>query len=88
MVKVAGDQVVVDNKAVVGKPIRSAVILAIPMIVFGGGPWLENYAYRIDVGLDLIVIPGMCLLMIALFTVSYRTYTAANTNPVDSLKSE
>ncbi|MEX2595036.1 MAG: ABC transporter permease [Anditalea sp.] len=65
-----------------------AVVLAIPMIVFGASSWLENYAYRIDIGLDLLIIPALVLFLIALMTVSYRTYIAANANPVDSLKSE
>jgi putative ABC transport system permease protein len=65
-----------------------AAILAIPVVVWGAGFWLDNYAYRIDVGWDLMVFPSLCLLIIALFTVSYRTYIAANSNPVDSLKSE
>jgi putative ABC transport system permease protein len=65
-----------------------AVILAIPMIVFGASSWLENYAYRIDIGLDLLVFQALVLFLIALMTVSYRTYIAANVNPVDSLKSE
>jgi len=65
-----------------------AVILAIPVVVWGAGLWLENYAYRIDVGFDLILVPGLFLFLIALLTVSYRTYLTANANPVDSLRSE
>src|SRR5690606_38714376 len=65
-----------------------ALVLAIPVVVWGSGFWLENYAYRIDVGWDLIVVPGLFLFLIALLTVSYRTYLTANANPVDSLRSE
>ena len=65
-----------------------AVIMAIPMVFFGASSWLGNYAYRIDIGLDLLVFPALVLFLIALMTVSYRTYIAANVNPVDSLKSE
>jgi putative ABC transport system permease protein len=65
-----------------------AVILAIPIFVLGASSWLENYAYRIDIGLELILIPVLILFLIALATVSYRTYVASNANPVTSLRAE
>lgn len=65
-----------------------AITLAVPAIIFGGRAWLDNYAYKVGLGLDLFLIPGLVLLVIALLTVSYRTYAAARANPVDSLRTE
>ncbi len=65
-----------------------AVILAVPMVVFGGSSWLKNYAYRVDIGLEMILVPALILFVIALLTVSYRTFVASKANPVDSLRSE
>src|SRR5690554_22432 len=65
-----------------------ALVLAIPVVVRGAGFWLENYAYRIDMGWELILMPALFLFLIALLTVSYQTFRAANANPVDSLRSE
>jgi len=65
-----------------------AVVLAIPMVVFGANSWLENYAYRIDIGLEMVLIPALILFIIALLTVSYRTFVASKANPVNSLRSE
>jgi len=65
-----------------------AVVLAIPMVVFGANSWLENYAYRIDIGLEMVLIPALILFIIALLTVSYRTFVASKANPTDSLRSE
>lgn len=65
-----------------------AVILAIPIVVFGARSWLDSYAFRIDIGIQLILIPALALFLIALMTVSYRTYVASNANPSASLRSE
>ncbi|MEM9830676.1 MAG: ABC transporter permease [Bacteroidota bacterium] len=65
-----------------------AVVLAIPATIIGGRAWLENYAYKTEIGLDLLLIPGLILLFISVLTVSYRTYAAAKTNPAESLKAE
>lgn len=65
-----------------------AAVLAIPMVIFGANSWLENYASRVDLGLKMILIPALTLFMIALITVSFRTFIASNANPVDSLRSD
>jgi len=65
-----------------------ATLLAIPFILFGASSWLENYAYRIDFGVELIIIPALFLFIVALMTVSRRVYKATNANPTDSLRSE
>src|SRR5699024_2119986 len=65
-----------------------AVILTVPVVFFGASSWLENYAYRVTIGLDILIIPALFLVSVALITVSYRTYRAANANPAASLRSE
>ncbi|WPP48965.1 ABC transporter permease [Catalinimonas niigatensis] len=65
-----------------------AVGLAVPAIIIGGKAWLENYAYKVGISIDLFLIPGLMLMFISFLTVCYRTYTTAKTNPVDSLKTE
>ncbi|MEO0332187.1 MAG: FtsX-like permease family protein, partial [Bacteroidota bacterium] len=65
-----------------------AVVLAIPATIIGGKAWLDNYAYKTEIRLDLLLVPGLILLFISVLTVSYRTYAAAKTNPAESLKAE
>ena len=65
-----------------------AIMLAVPAIVFGGKAWLDNYAYKVGMGVDLFLIPGLILIIISSLTVSYRTYVSASANPVDSLRVE
>ena len=65
-----------------------AILLAVPAVFFGGSNWLENYAFKIDLSADLIIIPALSLLFIAVITVSYRTYKSAKANPVKALRKE
>ena len=65
-----------------------AIIVAVPVIIVGGKAWLDNYAYKVGMGAGLFLIPALVLLVIALLTVSYRTYAAARANPVEALKTE
>lgn len=65
-----------------------SVVLAIPMVIVGANSWLENYAYKIEIDPVMILIPAFILFIIALLTVSYRTFVASKANPTDSLRSE
>lgn len=65
-----------------------ANVLALPAVWYWGSDWLNNYAFKIDMNIDLFVIPGLMLLVISTFTVSYQTFSTAKANPVDSLRSE
>jgi putative ABC transport system permease protein len=49
--------------------------------------WLQNFAFRINVNLWIILIAGISVLAIAWLTVSFQSVKAALANPVDSLKS-
>jgi putative ABC transport system permease protein len=50
--------------------------------------WLENFAFRINIGPGVFLAAGILAVMTAFFTVSYNALKAANSNPVDSLKYE
>ena len=65
-----------------------ANLLAIPVIIFGARYWLANYAFRINIGLDLFIVPAIVLLIISILTVGHRIYITAEANPVDSLRAE
>jgi putative ABC transport system permease protein len=49
--------------------------------------WLQNFAFRINVNLWIILIAGFSVLAISWLTVSFQSVKAALANPVDSLKS-
>jgi len=50
--------------------------------------WLNNFAYRINIGILPFIISGILAVFIAVLTVSYQTIKAARANPIDSLRHE
>ncbi len=65
-----------------------ATLIASPMAFFALQKWLQNFAYRITLGLDMFVLAGLLALFIALLTVSYQALKAALANPVKALRYE
>lgn len=50
--------------------------------------WLEGFAFRVDLSLLTFVVAAAGALLIALSTISFKTYMAARRNPVRSLRYE
>jgi putative ABC transport system permease protein len=65
-----------------------ANIIAWPVAYFVMTKWLQNFAYRMDMGLWPFVLAAVLAFMIALMTVSYQSIRAALTDPVDYLRYE
>jgi putative ABC transport system permease protein len=65
-----------------------ASFIAIPIIYFGMTKWLSGYAFPISIGWELVILPILILLTIAVLTVSLQTIRAAIANPVKSIKAE
>jgi putative ABC transport system permease protein len=65
-----------------------ANLIAWPISFYLMNSWLQNFAYRIEIGWVMFVGAGIIALIIAVATVSLQTIKAALANPVDSLKYE
>ena len=65
-----------------------ANLIAWPFAYFAMNKWLQNFAYRINLGLWMFIIPTLLALFMALLTISYQSIKAATANPVDSLRYE
>lgn len=65
-----------------------ACVIAIPVAYFMADTWLSGFAYRASIGGEIFALSLVGLLLITLITVSYETWKAARTNPVNSLRSE
>ena len=65
-----------------------ANIIALPAAWYVMNRWLQNFAYRINIGLWIFVVSAALALFIALLTVSFQSIKAATANPVDSLRYE
>jgi putative ABC transport system permease protein len=50
--------------------------------------WLQNFAYKMSIGLGIFVLSGFLAFAIALATVSYQSVKAAVSDPIDSLRYE
>jgi putative ABC transport system permease protein len=65
-----------------------AVLLSIPISIYGMNIWLDTFAYRITPGVMTYLIAGITSVLIGWITISYQSIRAATTNPVDVLKDE
>ena len=65
-----------------------ANLIALPAIFYWGKLWLADYAFTVALGTEVFVIPGLLIALLSLATVSFRTYSAANADPIKSLKTE
>ena len=65
-----------------------ANLIAWPIAYYAMNRWLQDFAYRIDLGIWAFIVSGFLALFIALTTVSYQAWKVARTNPVDALRYE
>jgi len=65
-----------------------AILIAWPVAWYMINRWLENFAYRIEIGWMTFLLGGVIALVIAALTVSYQAVKAATANPVDALRYE
>jgi putative ABC transport system permease protein len=65
-----------------------ASVVAMPLSYFLANYWLEDFVYRSPIRPEIFVASLSGLLLITLLTVSYETWKAARTNPVNALRSE
>jgi putative ABC transport system permease protein len=68
--------------------ISISTLLAWPVIYYYSGKWLENFYYKINLGIFSFIAGLIIVLGIAILTISYRVLRAARVNPAKSLKYE
>jgi putative ABC transport system permease protein len=65
-----------------------AFILAMPVGYYFINKWLQDFAYRVDIGWWMYALAGFLVILIAIVTMSFRALKAALANPVVALRSE
>jgi putative ABC transport system permease protein len=70
------------------KLVLIANAIAWPLGWYGMRLWLQDYAFRGDMGWWVFALAGAATLFIALLTVSFQAVRAAVANPVRSLRRE
>jgi putative ABC transport system permease protein len=65
-----------------------ANVIAWPIAYFCMDKWLDNFAYRINIGWTAFLLTAVLTSIVALLTVSYQSIKASVANPADSLRYE
>jgi len=71
-----------------GRWVLLANVIAWPVAYLAMNRWLQDFAYRIDIGIGAFLMAGGLAFILALLTVSYLAVRAALANPVESIKYE
>jgi putative ABC transport system permease protein len=65
-----------------------AIVIASPVAWYFMNHWLQDFAYRINIGWYVFLITGAAAVSIAFITISFQSIRAAIANPVESLRTE
>jgi len=65
-----------------------AFLIAAPVSWLVMNKWLQNFAYRVDIGVTVFVTAAIISVVIALAAISFQSIKAAIANPVKSLRTE
>lgn len=68
--------------------VAMAVLIGLPPAYLGMRSWLQDFAYRVEIGWGILAAATAVVLGLALLAVSYHALRAAWTNPAESLRYE
>lgn len=68
--------------------IAIALLIASPLAWYFMNDWLQDFAYRIDIGWIVFATAGFFAILIAFTTISYQAIKAGMANPVKNLRTE
>ena len=68
--------------------ISIAFVVAAPLGYYAVNKWLQEFAYRINIGWWMVGLAGVLVIAIAMLTMSFQAIKAAIANPVKSLRTE
>lgn len=70
------------------KLVLIATLIALPVAWWGMHKWLQNFAYKVNIGWWVFALAALAATFVALFTISFQAIKAAIANPVKSLRIE
>ena len=65
-----------------------AFVIAMPFGYYVTNNWLDNFEFRTNLGMPVFLLAGLATFVIGVVTVASKSYQAASTNPMNSLKDE
>lgn len=81
-------QMVVLLNSNFAKLVLIAFAVSVPLCWYFMHEWLSQFPYKIEIQFYVFILAGAAMLLITLLTVSFQSWKAASTNPVDVLKDE
>lgn len=70
------------------KLIIIAFLISAPLAYYYMQNWLNKFEFSTDLSLGIFLISGITAFLIAGFTISFKSFQAASTNPVDTLSED
>ncbi len=83
---ITGIYIVISREVII--LVSISALIAWPLIYYIASKWLENFYYRINLGVFSFIAGLSIALGVAILTISYRIMRAARVNPAQSLKYE
>jgi putative ABC transport system permease protein len=71
-----------------GKLVFIAFVIAAPFAWWAINIWLKDYEYKVEIGWSVYALSGISAFVVAWLTMSFQSFKAASSNPVNSLRSE
>lgn len=65
-----------------------AIVIATPIAWYTMNNWLQDFAYKTNIGWTVFALAGIIAIMIAIITISFQSIKAAMANPVRTLRNE
>ncbi len=66
----------------------AALAIAVPLSSYLIGRWLENFAYKSEIGWPVYAASGLIMLITVILTVTLQSWKAATRNPIEALRHE
>ncbi len=63
-----------------------SIVIAVPIAWYAMNKWLQDFAYKVNIGWTVFVMAGALAIVIALITISFQSVKAALANPIRSLR--
>ncbi len=70
------------------KLILIAMLISFPLSWWAMNVWLNNFAYRVNIGASIFIFTFISIMLITLVTISFQSIKTAVANPVKSLRME
>ena len=65
-----------------------ANLIAWPLAWYTMQRWLQEFSFRIDIGLFSFILASLLAMIASVVAIAYQTYRTAETNPIESLRYE